>query len=41
MGNSPKMVKDHYFKIVDERAADEYGSIKPMPRDDPKIVSIA
>jgi hypothetical protein len=23
MGNSPKIVKDHYFEIVDERAARE------------------
>jgi hypothetical protein len=24
MGNSPKVVKDHYFEIVDERAAKAY-----------------
>jgi integrase len=41
MGNSPKVVKDHYFEIVDERAAREYWSIKPMPRDDRKIVAMA
>jgi hypothetical protein len=40
MGNSPKVVKDHYFEIVDERAAHEYWSIKP-PRADRKIVAIA
>ena len=40
MGNSPKVVKDHYFEIVDERAANEYWSIKP-PRADRKIVAIA
>jgi integrase len=40
MGNSPKVVKDHYFEIVDERAAREYWSIKPLPRDDRKIVSL-
>jgi hypothetical protein len=39
MGNSPKVVKDHYFEI-DERAAHEYWSIKP-PRADRKIVAIA
>jgi integrase len=41
MGNSPKVVKDHYFEIVDEQAAREYWSIKPLPRDDHKIVAIA
>jgi hypothetical protein len=40
MGNSPKVVKDHYFEIVDERAANEYWSIK-SPRADRKIVAIA
>ncbi len=40
MGNSPKVVKDHYFEIVDERAAREYWDIKPTPRDDRKIVAI-
>jgi integrase len=40
MGNSPKVVKDHYFEIVDELAAREYWSIKPLPRDDRKIVAI-
>lgn len=33
MGNSPQVVKDHYFEIVDERAAREYWSIKPLPQD--------
>jgi integrase len=41
MGNSPKVVKDHYFEIVDERAAREYWSIKPLPKHDRKIVAIA
>jgi integrase len=41
MGNSPKVVKDHYFEIVDERAAREYWSIKPLPTADRKIVAIA
>lgn len=40
MGNSPKVVKDHYFEIVDEQAAQKYWSIKPMPRKDRKIVSM-
>jgi hypothetical protein len=26
MGNSPKVVKDHYFEIVNERAMREYWS---------------
>jgi hypothetical protein len=41
MGNSPKVVKDHYFEIVDERAAKAYWSIKPLPLSDRKIVAIA
>jgi integrase len=41
MGNSPKVVKDHYFEIVDERAAREYWDLKPLPRTDQKIVTIA
>jgi integrase len=41
MGNSPQIVKDHYFEIVDERAAKEYWSIKPLPHSDRKIVAIA
>jgi integrase len=40
MGNSPKIVKDHYFEIVDERAARQYWTVKPMPRDDRKIVAM-
>jgi integrase len=41
MGNSPKIVKDHYFEIVDEREAREYWDIKPLPKGDRKIVAIA
>jgi integrase len=41
MGNSPKVVKDYYFEIVDERAAIEYWSLMPLPRDDQKIITIA
>jgi integrase len=41
MGNSPQVVKDHYFEIVDERAAKAYWSIKPLPKDDHKIIAIA
>ena len=40
MGNSPKVVKDHYFEIVDEDEAKGYWSIKPLPKDDRKIVAI-
>jgi len=36
-GNSPKVVKDHYFEIVDERAAGECWSIKPLPKGDRKM----
>jgi integrase len=41
MGNSPQVVKDHYFEIVEERAAREYWSIKPLRKGDRKIVAIA
>jgi integrase len=41
MGNSPKVVKNHYFEIVDERAAREYWSTKPLPKHDRKIVALA
>jgi integrase len=41
MGNSPQVVKDHYFEIVDERAAHDYWSIKPLPLSDRKIVAIS
>jgi uncharacterized protein involved in type VI secretion and phage assembly len=40
MGNSPQIVKDHYFEIVDERAAKDYWSIKPAAIDDRKIVFV-
>ena len=40
MGNSPKVVKDHYFEIVDENEAKEYWSIKPAT-DDRKIIAMA
>ena len=40
MGNSPQVVKDHYFEIVDDHLAKDYWSIKPAT-DDPKIVAIA
>lgn len=39
MGNSPKVVKDHYFEIVDEQAARDYWSIKPL-RNNRKIVAM-
>jgi integrase len=41
MGNSPQVVKDHYFEIVDEKAAREYWSIKPLPKGNRKIIAIA
>jgi hypothetical protein len=41
MGNSPKIVKDHYFEIVDAEAAEKFWSLKPLPDDARKIVSIA
>ena len=41
MGNSPKVVKDRYFEIVDEDEAKAYWSIKPLRKDDRKIVAIA
>jgi integrase len=41
MGNSPQVVKNHYFEIVDERAAKEYWSVKPLPKDDRKVITIA
>jgi integrase len=40
MGNSPKIVKDHYFEIVTEAAARDYWSLTPL-RDDRKIVAVA
>ena len=36
MGNSPKVVKDHYFEIVDEHDAKAYWSIKPLPKARPQ-----
>jgi integrase len=41
MGNSPAVVMAHYFEIVDEQAAREYWSIKPLLQHDRKIVAIA
>ena len=41
MGNSPKIVKDHYFEIVDHEAAEKYWSLTPLPKHDGKIVAIA
>jgi len=35
------VVKDHYFEIVDERAAGERWSIKPLPEGDRKIVAMS
>jgi hypothetical protein len=41
MGNSPKVVKDHYFEIVEREAAEKYWSLKPLPQTERKIVAIA
>jgi hypothetical protein len=41
MGNSPKVVKDHYFEIVDDKAAQAYWNLKPLPHKDRKIIAIA
>lgn len=41
MGNSAALVMKHYFEIVDDRAAREYWSIKPLPATDRKIVKSA
>ncbi len=41
MGNSAKIVMDHYHEIVDAKTAREYWSIKPIPRTDRKIVAMA
>jgi hypothetical protein len=32
---------DHYFEIVDEKAAREYWSIRPLPKGDRKVITIA
>jgi integrase len=40
MGNSPKVVKDHYFEIVEREAAEKYWSLKPLPQTERKIVAI-
>jgi len=41
MGNSAKIVMDHYHEVVDAKTAREYWSIKPIPRTDRKIVAMA
>jgi integrase len=41
MGNSPQVVKDHYFEIVDEKAAREYWNIKPLRKGDRKVITFA
>jgi hypothetical protein len=40
MGNSPKVVKDHYYEIVDGEAAQKYWALKPLPKDERKIVAL-
>jgi alkylhydroperoxidase/carboxymuconolactone decarboxylase family protein YurZ len=41
MGNSLKVIEDHFFEIVDERATGECWSIKQLPKGDRKIVAIS
>jgi len=41
LGNSPKVVEDHYFEIVDERAAGECWSIKPLPKGDWRLLAMS
>ena len=41
MGNSAAIVMKHYFDIVEARAAKEYWNIRPVPRNDRKIVALA
>ena len=40
MGNSPQVVKNHYYEIVDDHAAKAYWSLKPLPPSDRKIVDM-
>ena len=44
MGNSPKIVRDHYPKIIehmhDKQAAHEYWSIQPLSKHNRKIVRL-
>ncbi|MDQ3119542.1 MAG: hypothetical protein M3Q89_08275 [Verrucomicrobiota bacterium] len=41
MGNSPAMVKKHYYEIVDSAAASAYWAIKPLSSSDRKVVAMA
>jgi len=41
MGNSLKVIEDHFFEIVDERAVGECWSIKQLPKGDRKIVAMS
>jgi len=41
MGNSAAMVMKHYFEIVDAKDAERYWNIKPVSKDDKKIVRLA
>jgi len=40
MGNSAAIVMKHYFDIVEAKAAEAYWKIRPIPRDDRKIVAL-
>jgi hypothetical protein len=41
MGNSAAIVMRHYFDIVEASAAEAYWDIRPLPRRDRKIVTLA
>jgi len=41
MGNSPAMVKKHYYEIVDSAPATAYWAIKPLSSSDRKVVAMA
>ena len=41
MGNSAAIVMKDYFDIVEARAAKDYWSIRPIPRIDRKMVTMA
>jgi hypothetical protein len=40
MGNSVAILMNHYFDIVEARAANEHWNIRPLPRGDRKIVRL-
>ena len=40
MGNSAAVVMNHYFDMVEARAANEHWNIRLLPRGDRKIVRL-